>query len=128
MSQKAIVRYLCQTMSYPFIYLYKYTFLEISSFPSLLCLTCARSLVYKSIYVKKQICSTIDSLWMNIFAHKSQVFHLHFGNDLLCLLCFLQSQEDNQRTKDMFFFRKNACIFFGCQRITLVDNFASLVH
>ena len=74
-----------------------------------------------NVCTEQQIGSTICGLWMNLFVYKSQVFHVHFGNYVLCLLCFPQSQQDNQRTKTCILSKK-ACIFFGCQTITLVDN------
>ena len=74
-----------------------------------------------NVCTEQQIGSTICGLWMNLFVYKSQVFHVHFGNYVLCLLCFPQSQQDNQRTKDMHFEQKSMH-FLRLPKNTLVDN------
>ena len=71
--------------------------------------------------IEQQIGSTICSLWMNLFVYKSQVFHVHFGNYVLCLLCFPNHNKITKEQKTCILSKK-ACIFFGCQKITLVDN------
>ena len=74
-----------------------------------------------NVCTEQQIGSTICGLWMNLFVYKSQVFHVHFGNYVLCLLCFPNHNKITKEQKTCILSKK-ACIFFGCQKITLVDN------
>ena len=84
--------------------IFTYTLLGICSFPFF-----AYSYFCKILggHIKFVLNNRLVALFMTcgwtFLCTKSKVFHVHFGNDLLCLLCFPQSQEDSQRTKDMHF-------------------------
>ena len=101
---------------------------NICSFPSLLILTCAGSLVYIYIYIYIRVCvlnSRLAALflpcgWIFLRANpKSFAFILDMIYSVCC--AFLNHKRITKEQKTCIF-SKNACILFGCQKITLVDN------
>ena len=103
-------------------YMYIYNLLEICGFLSLLILTCARSLVYISMYVLNNRLAALFVAcgWIFLCTNpKSFMFIL----EIMYLACcaFLNHNKITKEQKTCILSKK-ACIFFGCQKITLVDN------
>ena len=109
------------TISYH-ICIYIYNLLEICGFLSLLILTCARSLVYISMYVLNNRLAALFVAcgWIFLCTNpKSFMFILEIMYFACC--AFLNHNKITKEQKTCILSKKT-CIFFGCQKITLVDN------